>query len=184
MQKIVTEETHIISKNMIIHIVGFECLHTYQNYSMLILVNTIIEMGDSVKIPDGLPQPKNIYLDQIEILKPILKSKAKKSPEKLTSVLEKTKSSTGTKLKSSNKELQKCSEKIKTIDLTHSPGPSKEYNSKAHNLNQESMTDKIAKPDTMLYKLQKNAPYNLFFTTVIKSPESGKQPNAITFSGR
>lgn len=36
---------------------------------------------------------------------------------------------------------------------------------------------------TMLEKLVRTAPYNLFFTTISKSPETSKQNNSATFTG-
>lgn len=40
----------------------------------------------------------------------------------------------------------------------------------------------VANPKTMVEKLQNAAPYNLFFTTIPKSPETLKHLNSITFT--
>lgn len=119
-------------------------------------------MGDSLAIPDNLPQPKNVYLEQIEILKPII---AKTS-------------------------IPKDSNKQKSMpDLSGGAGPSsgKKVSNKGkttiYNGELNSGIVQLPKPGTMLDKLEKAAPYNLFFTTVNKAPETLKQPNAITFTG-
>ncbi|XP_018573355.1 probable tyrosyl-DNA phosphodiesterase isoform X2 [Anoplophora glabripennis] len=117
-------------------------------------------MGDSLVIPDNSPQPKNVYLEQIEILKPII----------------------------AKKNVSKDSSKQKSMpDLSGDAGPSssKKVSNKGKTTiyNGELNTGvQLAKPGTMLEKLEKAAPYNLFFTTVNKAPETLKQPNAITFT--
>lgn len=37
--------------------------------------------------------------------------------------------------------------------------------------------------DTFQAKLDYNAPYNIFFTTILDSPETKNQSNAVTFTG-
>lgn len=166
------------------------------------------------EVPDNMPQAKKIYLEQIEILKPMLKNK--------NPTIEKAVSDSKTNISpSKNRQLSSSSKKtlegLRSIDLTHSPSPSKvkqlSSNSK-NNLDEMSSIDLThspssssdkrisnkgkttkynsrtetnnppkAKPGTMLEKLEKAAPYNIFFTTIIKSPETAKQPNAVTFTG-
>lgn len=48
---------------------------------------------------------------------------------------------------------------------------------------QESQA-KAAPPGSMLEKLAKAAPYNIFFTTICKAPETLTQPNAVKFTGK
>lgn len=114
-----------------------------------------------------MPQPKHIYLEQIEVLKPILKTMNKNSLGE-----------------SSNKNFNNS-----IIDITHSPivsdkkrisnkGKTTMFNSEKHSSSQM----KIQK-GTMMEKLEKAAPYNIFFTTIIKAPQTCEQPNAVTFPG-
>ncbi|VEN61852.1 unnamed protein product, partial [Callosobruchus maculatus] len=42
-------------------------------------LNDFIKMGDNLKIPDDMPQAASLYKEQIEILKPILKTSSKNS---------------------------------------------------------------------------------------------------------
>lgn len=48
----------------------------------------------------------------------------------------------------------------------------------------EELREKPTSPCCMLEKLEKAAPYNIFFNTIIKAPETLTQPNAITFTGK
>jgi tyrosyl-DNA phosphodiesterase-1 len=89
---------------------------------------------DKNQIPDNLPQNKSVYLEQLEVLGPLLNVK----PE-----IKASSSSSSTMSDSSSEE---------------------------------------AKPGTMLEKLKNAAPYNFFFTTIPKSPDTLKQSNAITFT--
>lgn len=138
-------------------------------------------MGESMAIPENMPQPRNIYLEQIEILKPMLKIKLKARLEKN----EDTRPSTSSKNELPTKSLKD----LNVIDLTQSPisskgkrlsnkGKTTSYNSRIDINNQNKL-----EPGTMLEKLSKAAPYNIFFTTICKSPETNKQPNAVTFTG-
>lgn len=111
-------------------------------------------MGDLVTIPENLPQSKENYLEQLEILRPILETR--KSSE-----------TTGTKApvsaQSKSHAAASCSGKIgekTTAENTECTAGS------------------------MLEKLQKNAPYNLFFTTIPKSQHTLRAPNSVTFTGR
>lgn len=121
-------------------------------------------MGDSLVLSDDLPQPKNVYLEQIEVLKPIIANSVPKDSNKQKSM----------------------------PDLSGDAGPSGKivsnkgkttiYNAKLDSAAVSSSKEKC-KPGTMLEKLEKAAPYNLFFTTINKAPETLNQPNAITFTG-
>lgn len=73
------------------------------------------------------------------------------------------------------------------------PGPSltKEYSNKGKttvftekftNETNDNFKEKCKPEETMLEKLERAAPYNLFFTTINKAPETLRQPNAITFT--
>lgn len=157
------------------------------------------------EVPDNLPQPKKIYLEQIEVLKPMLKnkkttsvspSKAKQSSSSSKKTLEGLKtidlthSPSPSKVRESSSNSKKTYQESKSIDLTHSPSSSSEKRisnkGKTTKYNSRTETDNHtrAKPGTMLEKLEKAAPYNIFFTTVIKAPETAKQPNGITFTGK
>ena len=83
---------------------------------------------EKIKIPDNYPQDKTVYLEQLEVLGPLVKDKPLAKPS--------------------------------TSQATQS---------------------ECARPGTMLEKLQKAAPYNLFFTTIPKSPDTSKQANSVTF---
>ncbi|KAJ3650648.1 hypothetical protein Zmor_016734 [Zophobas morio] len=84
---------------------------------------------ETIKIPDNYPQDKSVYLEQLEVLGPLVKDKPLAKPS--------------------------------TSQATQS---------------------ECARPGTMLEKLQKAAPYNLFFTTIPKSPDTSKQANSVTFT--
>lgn len=156
-------------------------------------------MGESLAIPDGMPQPKNIYLEQIEVLRPILKTNFKKIKENAANDTNKPAySSKLEQLFGSENSYESTSQDQRTINLTKSPksidltqspsssnvkrisgkGKTTTYNSGNAMANQTK-----AKPGTMMDKLEKAAPYNIFYTTVIKAPETMKQPNALTFTG-
>lgn len=145
-------------------------------------------MGKSLVIPDNMPQPKDIYLDQIQILKSILKIKS----DTTTDFTKPASSSASKQILNSVKVFGKQSkpaEESKIVDLTQSPSSSnvKRVSNKGkttlYNSVSELSDPTPAKPGTMLEKLKKAAPYNIFFTTVIKAPETTKQPNGITFTG-
>ncbi|KAL1506295.1 hypothetical protein ABEB36_005686 [Hypothenemus hampei] len=129
------------------------------------LLNNFIKMGDSVVIPENLPQPRQVYLDQLAILKPMLMSERSDT----------------------------IKENFKTIDLTSdAPSTSNEasssYQSSAGTnkakVSKKSKVDNTARCEkgTMLEKLEKNTPYNIFFTQIPKSPETLKESNSITFT--
>lgn len=122
-------------------------------------------MGESLVLPDNMPQPKNVYLEQIEILKPIIKYNVPKDSNKQKSMPDLSGDAGPSSKKESNK------------------GKTKVYNAK---LDSEAVASykEMCKPGTMLEKLEKAAPYNLFFTTINKAPETLNQPNAITFTGK
>ncbi|KAG5897164.1 hypothetical protein JTB14_020893 [Gonioctena quinquepunctata] len=122
-------------------------------------LNKFIEMGESLVIPDNLPQPKSLYLEQLEILRPIIKESQKQSPNI-------SKGGKPSSLASSS-----SSSASQSSSTSYRPGDKQ-------NTNTYSKLEK----GTMMEKLQRAAPYNLFFTTIIKAPETLKQPNAITFT--
>lgn len=111
----------------------------------MVSVNQLIGLEELV-IPDNMPQPKEVYIEQINILRPILLSES-----------------------SSNNQI------IPKAVSTHSASTS--------TLTKGKTTDTSAKPGTMLDKLEKNSPYNLFFTVIPKSPETGNEINSLTFTG-
>nr|CAH7733886.1 unnamed protein product [Callosobruchus chinensis] len=144
-------------------------------------LNDFIKMGDTVKIPDDMPQPASLYKEQIEILKPILKSSSKngvaddsddltaKKPSNntLKQKAQKSPSSTGSSSEVAGSSKGRVSNRGKTTSY-QSTGDTIDY--------------KKAPPGSMLEKLERVAPYNLFFTTISKAPETLTQPNAITFT--
>lgn len=137
-------------------------------------------MGDNLKIPEGSSQPKNVYLEQIEILKPILKLNDKLPTSAAKESEKKNVSQDGNSKKHAAKEYS-----MPDLDLLASTSQGKRVSAKGKttcgSTNDEMV---IAQPGTMLEKLQKAAPYNLFFTTIIKAPQTQQQPNAITFTGK
>lgn len=104
---------------------------------------------DELVIPDNMPQPNEVYKEQINILKPILQSEKSGNVQNIPQVIFSTNSASAST--------------SKTV------------------FNIEKTTP--AKPGSMLEKLQKNSPYNLFFTSIPKSPETAKEINSITFTG-
>lgn len=130
-------------------------------------------MGDSLKIPDDLPQPKNVYMEQIEILKPLLKSESKS--ESKAEVKTKKTSPRATKMDISD---QPSTSSASQITRVSSKGKITTYTA-----DQECQIQS-APPGSTLAKLEKAAPYNIFFTTIIKASETLTQPNAITFTGK
>lgn len=159
-------------------------------YSIYFTVHKFIEMGKSLIIPNNMPQPRNIYLEQIEVLKPLLKNKHipivnSGSLPSASEMLSKTK-----EMPTSGKPIEKSSQQLVSIDLTSPSGSGiKRVSNKGKmtlyslktELNNQNI---IAKTGTMLEKLEKAHPYNIFFTTVIKAPETTKQPNGITLTGK
>lgn len=138
------------------------------------------------EVPENMPQPKNIYLEQIAVLKPILKLKTK-SPEQTA---EPTNSVRSSENKVASDDLRiKQKNKSEVVDLTQSPSCSnvKRISNKGKTTSYNSETDvnnKVkVKAGSMLEKMEKAAPYNIFFTTIIKAPQTTQQPNAITFTG-
>nr|XP_023029940.1 probable tyrosyl-DNA phosphodiesterase [Leptinotarsa decemlineata] len=115
-------------------------------------LNEFMKMGDSAIIPDGLPQPKNVYVEQLEILRQISASSKQQT--------------TSNKATSSGNNV-----------------PSTSSSSTSHKLSNET---KPGAPNfgkgTMMEKLERVSPYNLFFTTIIKASETLKQSNSITFT--
>ncbi|KAJ8922814.1 hypothetical protein NQ315_007849 [Exocentrus adspersus] len=129
-----------------------------------------IEMGDSMVIPDGLPQPKNVYLEQIQILK-----------------------SMNNQIVEAKQQGATQSGGVKSMpDLSCQAGPSSSrisnkgtvtsYSSSNTSNRTEEIFKSRSKPGTMLENLERAAPYNFFFSTVNKAPETQTQPNAITFT--
>lgn len=111
----------------------------------MVSVNQLIGMKELV-IPDNMPQPNEVYKEQINILRPILQSESSSNNEIIPKLISTNSASTS-------------ATKGKTTDFTS------------------------VKPGTMLDKLEKNSPYNLFFTSIPKSPETSKEINSITFTG-
>lgn len=111
---------------------------------------------EELVIPDNMPQPNEVYKEQINILKPILQSE-----------------------RCSN--LQNIS-KVECIS-TNSAAPTASTSMIASTSRTVFNSDNPAKPGTMQDKLEKNSPYNLFFTSIPKSPETSKEINSVTFTG-
>lgn len=145
-----------------------------------------IETGD---VPSDLAQPKSVYLEQIEILKPILKTlkdtntvQAKQPDTKPEAKLETS--------KGSNSRLFEKQQKKQMAEA----GTSQKKGASAEEIERKTGIvtlssikvlpyDKNSKKGTMLEKLERTAPYNLFFTTISKSPDTLNQFNSATFTG-
>uniref|UniRef100_A0AAR5QH68 PBZ-type domain-containing protein n=1 Tax=Dendroctonus ponderosae TaxID=77166 RepID=A0AAR5QH68_DENPD len=121
-------------------------------------LNNLIEMGDLVTIPENMPQTKENYLEQLEILRPILQArKSSEAPE--------TKTTTSTQNRKEPKP-----------QATSCSGSSGKICGKT------AVDNTQCSVGSMLDKLQKNAPYNLFFTTIPKSQHTLSAPNSVTFT--
>lgn len=95
---------------------------------------------DKIEIPSKFPQDKSVYLEQIEILRPLLKNTQESQPQTSTS----------------------------KMSVTVDPVPKASPN--------------IIQKDTMAEKLERAAPYNLFFTKIPKSEETVKNSDTIAFT--
>ncbi|ENN78310.1 hypothetical protein YQE_05215, partial [Dendroctonus ponderosae] len=115
-------------------------------------------MGDLVTIPENMPQTKENYLEQLEILRPILQArKSSEAPE--------TKTITSTQNRKEPKpQATSCSGSSGKI------------------CGETAVENTQCSVGSMLGKLQKNSPYNLFFTTIPKSQHTLSAPNSVTFT--
>lgn len=147
-------------------------------------------MGDSLVIPENMPQPKQMYLDQIEILKPIWQAqKASESPKASEFKKKDPESTVENNVKIELKKdikpsLESGPSSSKSPGKVSRKGKTTKFNSKTEEKPMTSEADVKCNPGTMLDKMQKNSPYNLFFTTIPKSPETYKETNSITFTGK
>ncbi|XP_057651302.1 probable tyrosyl-DNA phosphodiesterase [Diorhabda carinulata] len=139
----------------------------------------LIETNTQIEIPSDYPQPKNVYLEQIDILKPLLKMISNKLMSSSDINLPSTSSSFN-----ENSINYKQTDKDATDIKVKSESTIKRKNSPKDNLQEKNHTESKIKPlpGTMLEKLERNAPYNIFFTTIIKAPQTKDQPNSITFT--
>ncbi|XP_066145363.1 probable tyrosyl-DNA phosphodiesterase [Euwallacea fornicatus] len=151
--------------------------HHFKQFDHPFLIK-LIEMGDLMVIPENMPQPNQVYKEQIEILKPILASlRVHESVEKVTDNAEAAcKSEHMTKADtvpggSGSTSTEKVSQKCKTTI----------FNSTSQIFTSEE-DQNACPPGSMLEKLQRNAPYNFFFTAIPKSPETLKEVNTISFT--
>ncbi|CAH1106198.1 unnamed protein product [Psylliodes chrysocephalus] len=159
----------------------------------------LIDMGDSIEIPSDFTQPKEIYLEQIEILKPLLnmaKSKLTASDQKQN--LPSTSASNNNHKKqdvnsgsgSSSSKKNMSDKKIKTASYTVATNPKQNVTSSSttsskhtrSHQKQDINSGSSSSKETMSDKMNRAAPYNLFFTTIMKAPETKMQPNSITFT--
>ncbi|CAG9772390.1 unnamed protein product [Ceutorhynchus assimilis] len=134
--------------------------HHFKEFEHPFLIQ-LIEKGDTPEIPDNMPQPKQLYLEQIEILKPILAAQKPKETEKKR--VETVKNNMES-VASSSSSCGKVSKKGKTTIFT------------------STSEEATCSPGSMLEKLKKNAPYNLFFTTIPKSQSTFKEVNSVSFT--
>ncbi|CAH1159517.1 unnamed protein product [Phaedon cochleariae] len=144
--------------------------HHFKQYEHPYL-SEFIESTNSPVIPDSWPQPKNIYLEQIEILRSLSSSKPK------------IQNIDNNKETSSNIAASKVLQNVSSGNSK--PGSSKTISINQSNIPSTSTTTTYASDSahgTMMEKLERAAPYNIFFTTIIKAPLTTKQPNAITFT--
>lgn len=96
---------------------------------------------DKIEIPSSFPQDKSVYLEQIEVLRPLVQKKKETQPQASTS----------------------------KIPVTVEPV-------------RKTSSKNLSSGATMLEKLERAAPYNLFFTKIPKSEETLKNPDTITFT--
>ncbi|CAH0560746.1 unnamed protein product [Brassicogethes aeneus] len=158
--------------------------HHFKEFEHPHLVN-FIEMGDNLNIPDGLAQPKQVYLEQLDILRPIMKAEA-------GTVYKETKASP--KASPPKIDFQKTSKLFEkqyksVIDEPSSSktgSTAKQIERKTGIATLSSISviqyDKMTTKNTMLDKFEKTAPYNIFFTQIPKSPDTLKQFNSATFT--
>ncbi|XP_031342097.1 probable tyrosyl-DNA phosphodiesterase isoform X2 [Photinus pyralis] len=114
----------------------------------------LLQKGEPLELPPNYPQQKQIIMEQLEVLKS-LRGLQKPAMEE-----NKVKASTST-----SSDGGRQSTRQKTTSYIPNSTPS----SKMHN------------GPSMLEKLEKNAPYNLFFSIIPDSPQTVTHQNTITF---
>ncbi|KAI4455409.1 tyrosyl-dna phosphodiesterase 1 [Holotrichia oblita] len=133
--------------------------HHFREYDHVHLKN-FMEQGPDFKLPPGFPQERQIIVEQLEILKSVLKigenmngNNNKESIIKPIAIRAEPSSTS-----SSSKKIQKSTSFKPSSDV------------------------KLCNSKSMASKLEKNAPYNIFFTQVPKAIETMNQDNTITFT--
>ncbi|XP_045479337.1 probable tyrosyl-DNA phosphodiesterase [Harmonia axyridis] len=137
-------------------------IHHFKEYQHPHLLKYLLN-GDN--IPESLPQPKSVYLEQLKVLKDLLKIDNATAGPSEGIPQKKIKADNSSKLEKSKKFPEK--KEKKTI-----------YQS----VKGESSTASTSEATGMLKKWEQNAPYFVFYTTIPKSPATLKQKNSITFT--
>ena len=121
-------------------------------------MNKFLEEGDEFTFPNDFPQSKEIVLEQLKILKSLLKAPKCVNSEPSTAT-------TSTKGNCANQEIKKITKSTNFVPSVDSTATFK---------NNEG---------NMVEKLNRAAPYYVFFTKVPKAPKTLKQDYSITFTG-
>ncbi|XP_044747626.1 probable tyrosyl-DNA phosphodiesterase [Coccinella septempunctata] len=140
-------------------------IHHFKEYQHPHLLDYLKKGED---IPHNLPQPKNVYLEQLKVLKDILKIKPPDSNQPQTSAERSTK-----KFKDTNSSNVARSSKFPE---------KKEKTTIYQSLKGATSSTSFSSDDSMLKRWDRNAPYYIFFTTIPKSPPTLKHKNSITFT--
>ncbi|XP_050498259.1 probable tyrosyl-DNA phosphodiesterase [Diabrotica virgifera virgifera] len=142
----------------------------------------LIDMGSPVEIPSDFPQPQQVYLEQIEMLQSLLKTSHLKDIQNLpgSSTSAEKKPEKQEKSNSSTKTSPAKTQKGKNIAPKSSTVLEEDHVEVVHIL--DSPILKKSGHETMMEKIERMAPYSVFFTTIIKAPETKRQENAITFT--
>jgi len=127
-------------------------------------LDELIEKGEPVELPPDYPQSKQVVIEQLDILKGL---KGIRQP-KDNNV--------------NQKEQQRIQPSTSTSSSVNRLLSKNKSTSFIPNNAKLSGVDQSSGGITMAEKLNANAPYNLFFTTIPDSPATLNQKNAITFT--
>lgn len=143
---------------------------------MLFAVDDFLKQGDDFVLPDGFPQPRQVVVEQLTVLKELkigVSRKTSVSSERCTITI--------------NPDVS-GSEKSSKTSLVNVPSTSKNATSSKVKLEKKTVftPGKLSYQykSSMLSKLDRNEPYNLFFTTIPDAYETLDHPNSITFAGK
>ncbi|KAF5302230.1 hypothetical protein FQA39_LY10269 [Lamprigera yunnana] len=116
-------------------------------------LDELLKKGDPLELPPDYPQQKSVVLEQLEVLRGMRNIKSAAAEYKPPSFNVGQTSRMSTRLKSTS----------------YIPNSAESFS-------------KPVSGSTMMEKLNNNAPYNLFFTTIPDSPETTRHTNTITFT--
>lgn len=133
--------------------------HHFREYDHLHLKN-FIEQGPDFQLPAGFPQERQVIVEQIEVLKSLLKTDENKNG------------------------LNKNDSIVKPVAIKAESSSTSSFSKKKQKSTsfKPSSDIKLLNSSSMASKLEKNAPYNIFFTQVPKAVETMNKDNTITFT--